>query len=703
MIVTWRFLSILSLVSYTESECFSTSYYRDCWIRRFPGLHVDPEESQRRGAQLLQLYRGDSGQNCSRACCLSSNFSCNVAVFHYNTTQDSVNCFHLYCPTLESCILHQRANVIVYNVTKGMDPDLLIFGKPFPSNAQVHPHLASLNISDSSGTDKRQFNRPHLEPSSSAHPTILATTPKASTSAPTSSFPISTPPPLSVYSTQDNQDTFPASAIQQSTALKRSSQLISTRIITNPSTDPTIISTTKASPGQSSSMQPSISFTTRKTSSMPQPTHSSSTTITPSQLSSWLTSSSTPSSQVGFLGTTSAYTISQPISKTLPYLVISTAFSSDHTTTTTLAPFSGPLQSSTGEITTMSDPLTSSTGEPTRMPVPLKTIVPSSIGMTPTLTVPLSSTSQSSTEETTTTVFPFSSAPPSITGETTTMPIPLSSILQSRTGKTPTLTLPLPSTLQSITKETITMPVPLSSNPQTNTGETTTRSTLPTTQLSSASSSLASTPAFTPVKNTAGYGTATTGPQLMTNSVTTTSWSYNQPINPQTTASSLTEKKITPSSTTDGASQEYININLATTEVSVTTISPTTLNRPHPSVAPSETNSGLHTSPTPPTILEDSQPYPNDTKGYISRNVTTGNSPQPVSDGELTQVWHLAANTVLVALATCAALACGCCCSVLIAASWRGRRRRKGRYQTTLKGKKGSMRLIKYVFVRESS
>ncbi|KAG7324141.1 hypothetical protein KOW79_012157 [Hemibagrus wyckioides] len=411
MIVTWRFLSILSLVSYTESECFSTSYYRDCWIRRFPGLHVDPEESQRRGAQLLQLYRGDSGQNCSRACCLSSNFSCNVAVFHYNTTQDSVNCFHLYCPTLESCILHQRANVIVYNVTKGMDPDLLIFGKPFPSNAQVHPHLASLNISDSSGTDKRQFNRPHLEPSSSAHPTILATTPKASTSAPTSSFPISTPPPLSVYSTQDNQDTFPASAIQQSTALKRSSQLISTRIITNPSTDPTIISTTKASP----------------------------------------------------------------------------------------------------------------------------------------------------------------------------------------------------------------------------------------------------------------------------------------------------EKKITPSSTTDGASQEYININLATTEVSVTTISPTTLNRPHPSVAPSETNSGLHTSPTPPTILEDSQPYPNDTKGYISRNVTTGNSPQPVSDGELTQVWHLAANTVLVALATCAALACGCCCSVLIAASWRGRRRRKGRYQTTLKGKKGSMRLIKYVFVRESS
>lgn len=73
MIVTLRLLSILSLVSSTESECSSTSYYRNCWIRRFPGLHVDAEESQRRGAQLLQLYRGDSAQNCSRACCLTSN------------------------------------------------------------------------------------------------------------------------------------------------------------------------------------------------------------------------------------------------------------------------------------------------------------------------------------------------------------------------------------------------------------------------------------------------------------------------------------------------------------------------------------------------------------------------------------------------------------------------------------------------------
>lgn len=189
----------------------------------------------------------------------------------------------------------------------------------------------------------------------------------------------------------------------------------------------------------------------------------------------------------------------------------------------------------------------------------------------------------------------------------------------------------------------------------------------------------------------------------MINSFTTTSWSYSQPINTQSTASPLMEKRIIPSSTTGGLSQGLTKMNLAITDVSVTASRPTTLNRRHSSAAASENNSDLNTSPTPPTIVEDSQPYPNDTKGYINRNVTTGNSPQPVSDGGLTQVFHLAANTVLVALATCAALACGCCCSVLMAASWRGRRRRKGRYQTTLTGKKGSMRLIKYVFVRESS
>ncbi|KAL7867746.1 hypothetical protein SRHO_G00091300 [Serrasalmus rhombeus] len=133
-------------------------------------------------------------------------------------------------------------------------------------------------------------------------------------------------------------------------------------------------------------------------------------------------------------------------------------------------------------------------------------------------------------------------------------------------------------------------------------------------------------------------------------------------------------------------------------EHSTTSSSPTTSTTPSSLPATSVT-----TTLTAPTSMEDSQPYPNDTKGYISRNITTGDNSRPGGDGGSTPVWHLAANTVLVALATCATIAFGCCCSVLMAVSWRGRRRRKGRYRTTLRGKSGSMRLIKYVIVRESS
>lgn len=550
----------------------------------------------------------------------------------------------------------------------GMDPDLLIFGKSFHSNVQVLPQLATINISDLSGTDKRQFNWPQMDPSSSAHPIFVGTSPKTSTNTPTFSFPISTPPPISVYFPQDNQNTIPDSAIQISTTLKRPSQLISTHIITNPSTDPTIVSATKASPAPWSTMQPSFSFTNRQTSSIPQPTYTSSITITPSQLSSQLTSSSTSSTQVALLGTTT--TTASTEFKTMPYLTISTASSSGHTTTPTTIPLTSTLESSTVEFTTMP--------------------------------VPLTSTPESSTVETTTIPIPLTATLQSSTQETATLTVPLSGTLQSSAGKTKTVPVPLSSTPQSSAPDSTTMPVLLSSILQSNKGETTAHPTLAKAQLNSANESLTLTQ-ITPVKTTSGYVTTTTRPQVMTNIFTTYSWSYNQPINTQSKASPLIEKRITPSSTTNGLSQAYTNINLVTTDVSVNTIRPTTLNRLHTPAAASKTNSSLNSPPTTPTIVEDSQPYPNDTKGYISRNVTTGNSPQPVSNGGLMQMWHLAANTVLVALATCAALACGCCCSVLMAASWRGRRRRKGRFQTTLRGKKGSMRLIKYVFVRESS
>uniref|UniRef100_A0A3P9BUX4 MANSC domain containing 4 n=1 Tax=Maylandia zebra TaxID=106582 RepID=A0A3P9BUX4_9CICH len=105
MNAAWGLLAVFTLVCRVESRCSPTSYYKNCWIRRFPGIFIDIEESQRRGAQLLKHYQEETALKCSRTCCLTRNFSCNLAIFHYDTTQEILNCFHLHCPTLGSCIL----------------------------------------------------------------------------------------------------------------------------------------------------------------------------------------------------------------------------------------------------------------------------------------------------------------------------------------------------------------------------------------------------------------------------------------------------------------------------------------------------------------------------------------------------------------------------------------------------------------------
>uniref|UniRef100_A0A3P9HW22 MANSC domain-containing protein n=1 Tax=Oryzias latipes TaxID=8090 RepID=A0A3P9HW22_ORYLA len=161
MNVAWGLLAALSLLSGSESWCSPTTYYQNCWIRRFPGIFIDLEESQRRGARLLNLYQEETALKCSRTCCLTENFSCNLAAFQYETSPEKQNCFHLHCPTLESCILTHRGNVVLYNITKGADPDLLVFGKYFSSNVRVLPHHYSrINASDALPSDKRQFIRP---------------------------------------------------------------------------------------------------------------------------------------------------------------------------------------------------------------------------------------------------------------------------------------------------------------------------------------------------------------------------------------------------------------------------------------------------------------------------------------------------------------------------------------------------------------
>ncbi|XP_042608896.1 mucin-5AC-like [Cyprinus carpio] len=758
MTVPWSLLWILGLICSSDSSCSPTSYYKSCWIRRYPGLYVDIEESQRRGAHILKLYHEESAVKCSRACCLTRNFSCNLAVFHFNTTQDSVNCFHLQCPNLESCIPRHRGNVILYNVTKGVDPDLLVFGKYFTTNVRVLPHMSSsrLNVSEPLTSDKRQFNYPPNPPVRSISPastsTKKPTTPQQTTYA--------------VPTKHQVQHTLPrCTTIQATTAQSTLEHVISTT--SEPKMDSTLNPQLTTTTSQWASIN--LRHTTTSPTGEPDTTTDTLNQRIPTPPPVYITTAH-PSSTTDYFDSTMT---SVPINKALSSSTTQQTLELKTTaiqTPDSLAMASQKSMQSPGSSTTLrlkttasqntnslamgsQDTMQSSSSSTTQKSLELKT---SALQNTNTLVTASQDAMQSSSSSTTqqslrlkTTSLQNTNS--LATASQDTRQSSSSSTIQQHLGlQTSTLqttnSLASQKSMKSFTKVLTSTQQPLNqtmeeypkTTVQTTVIETVTAQTYAPFQSEASTTTKpfisANVPLQTLTQITAAYGTiqaktaqstsetkmgSTPNPQQTT---TTSKWTTIDPLtstdvplqtSTQTTPAYETSKwpLQTPTQTTtlSQPTQTTRSDTRTTTNPTVTTDGSTaprylSLSFTHSRLSNSPTTSSLSSSLTAPTSsMVDSQPYPNDTKGYISRNITTGDAPQPGGDGNLMSVWHLAANTVLVALATCATITFCCCCSVFVALSWRGRRRRKGRYRTNLRCKRGSMRLIKYVIVRESS
>ncbi|NWI27138.1 MANS4 protein, partial [Sula dactylatra] len=223
-------LLVLRLAAESDSLCSPTTFYKNCWIRRFPGLLIDLQESQKRGAQVLKIYAEVTPQQCSRTCCLLRNVSCNLAVFYHGAIHENMNCLHVSCPALESCILKARINVILYNVTAGIDPDLLIFEKMTSKAPNTHSSLNKFERQNGTKATKWERCQSHTAMPSSL--LLQAPSSTASHGLPANTYTSSTSlmvkkPEITTYS---RAETFPP---DDHFAKKTSITSVSTRSITS--------------------------------------------------------------------------------------------------------------------------------------------------------------------------------------------------------------------------------------------------------------------------------------------------------------------------------------------------------------------------------------------------------------------------------------------------------------------------------------
>jgi len=115
-------LLVLGLAVESGSLCSPTTFYKNCWIRRFPGLLIDLQESQKRGAQVLKIYAEVSPQQCSRTCCLLRNGEClSSRLWHTLKCASSKNIlgnFYINIPLFEEEIMQEIGIYVFFEAGK---------------------------------------------------------------------------------------------------------------------------------------------------------------------------------------------------------------------------------------------------------------------------------------------------------------------------------------------------------------------------------------------------------------------------------------------------------------------------------------------------------------------------------------------------------------------------------------------------------
>ncbi|NXX05107.1 MANS4 protein, partial [Larus smithsonianus] len=135
--------------------------------------------------------------------------SCNLAVFYHGPINENMNCLHMSCPALESCILKARINVILYNITTGIDPDLLIFEKLTSKEPNTHSSPNKYERQSSTKATEWQRCQHHNTTSSS----LLLQAPPSTTSHSLTANPYTSSTNLMVKKTEtttySREETFP--------------------------------------------------------------------------------------------------------------------------------------------------------------------------------------------------------------------------------------------------------------------------------------------------------------------------------------------------------------------------------------------------------------------------------------------------------------------------------------------------------------